>query len=515
MDTEVIRNYFLSAGSSFRRSSDWQKEFIDATGKSSVRRSGRFGVGILSAFLIGEEIHVETRKIDHQVGYRFDANINDEQINILKDSSISEGTIIKIKINNKELEKIKVKSGYKNIYWYDWYTLSNPIIKYYYYGKEITPYKNLNPDNIDILPEEWHAIDSEGYNKIQWTYSPNYSLVNYACNGIVIPVNNNNNNSQLDVGLISVLPQISIFDYNAVLPLTLDRNNFSDKLSFSTDLLTDLYKDLIAYILVFDKNSYVENKKIFIKNSRLDHPGIKNNNSYTYYHEALYGNNRYQISPERYSFLKYFINLMLISKKGFILNYNYFIQKLKSVNAILMQLESLPKDYLGLDIQDRFILITDNKINAIGDYLIAIEASNWNSETEIFDPFNSRIFLKTEKYKYLFKSDKKRMTTWLNNKCEVQFEEAGFTCLHLDNPKSSLINNAFLKKNAKNVHFIREYEIICPFEGDVLLNNLLEKYIGNDVVIPFTVEERRKKYPIAFKELKGYMEKYISKPEVI
>jgi hypothetical protein len=38
----------------------------------------------------------------------------------------------------------------------------------------------------------------------------------------------------------------------------------------------------------------------------------------------------------------------------------------------------------------------------------------------------------------------------------------------------------------------------------------LQKYIGDDVIIPFSVEERRKKYPLAFKELEKYMEKYLN-----
>jgi molecular chaperone HtpG len=42
-----------------------------------------------------------------------------------------------------------------------------------------------------------------------------------------------------------------------------------------------------------------------------------------------------------------------------------------------------------------------------------------------------------------------------------------------------------------------------------ILNDLLEKYLGKDVLIPYDIKERRKKFPLAFKELERYMKKYL------
>jgi len=63
MDIDIIKNYFLSAGASYRKSLEWQKDFLNEDGTAKIRRSGRFGVGILSAFLIGKEINIQTKKI--------------------------------------------------------------------------------------------------------------------------------------------------------------------------------------------------------------------------------------------------------------------------------------------------------------------------------------------------------------------------------------------------------------------------------------------------------------------
>jgi molecular chaperone HtpG len=501
MDIEIIKNYFLSAGASYRKSLDWQKEFLDDNGKAKIRRSGRFGVGILSAFLIGKEISIETRKHKSHQGYKFNANLNTELINVLKNSNIFEGgTHIKIKIDDNKIDEFN-KKDYKGYEWTKWYTLSKPKIQFLLYGKKIIPYKNFNPDNNESIPNEWNAIDSAGYDKILWTYNTDFTDVKLTCNGIVIP--ESYNSRALNFSLLYSVPHISIFDNNAILPLTLDRNSISENLSFEKDLLEDIYKDFIAYLLFFNKNSYLKDEKLFLKDSKLNHPSTKDD--YFRLSETSYGFNQY--SPKRHN-LKEFLNTILICKKGFIINYSYFIQKLKEVNALLIQFNSLPEGAFDFDIQDRFVLFSENKLNSIYDYKNAIEADTWNSKYGQIEPFNSRIFLKTEKYNYLFNSKIKRVSTWLKDKCKFQYEKNGFTCLSIDNPEESLITEYFLNKNSSNLHFIREYKITCPFDGDEILNNLLEKYIGDDVIIPFSLEERKKKYPLAFLELERYMKKY-------
>lgn len=501
MDIEIIKNYFLSAGASYRKSLDWQKEFLDENGKAKIRRSGRFGVGILSAFLIGKEISIETKKHKSHQGYKFNANLDTELINVLKKSDITEGgTYIKIKIDDNKIGEFN-KKDYKSYEWTKWYTLSKPEIQFLLNGKKIIPYQNYNPDNNESIPNEWNAIDSVGYDKILWTYNTDFTDVKLTCNGIVIP--ESYNSRALNFSLLYSVPQISVFDNNAVLPLTLDRNSISENLSFEKDLLEDIYKDFIAYLLFFNKNSYIKEEKLFLKDSKLNHPSTKDD--YFRLSETSYGFNQY--SPKRHN-LKEFLNTILICKKGFIINYSYFIQKLKEVNALLIQFNSLPEEAFDFDIQDRFVLFSENKLNSIYDYKNAIEADTWNNKYGQIEPFNSRIFLKTEKYNYLFNSKIKRVSAWLKDKCKFQYEKNGFTCLSIDNPEESLITEYFLNKNSSNLHFIREYKITCPFDGDEILNNLLEKYIGNDVIIPFSLEERKKKYPLAFLELEKYMKKY-------
>ena len=115
-----------------------------------------------------------------------------------------------------------------------------------------------------------------------------------------------------------------------------------------------------------------------------------------------------------------------------------------------------------------------------------------------------------DKYNFLFDPGKKRTSMTLKQKVEVIFRKEGWVGFNLDHGpgSSSLISDSFLKEYGNNINFIREYVVECPFEGDPTLDNLLERYIGDDVLIPFAMQERKKKFPFAFKELKPYMEKY-------
>lgn len=61
MNIDVVLNYFLKAGASFRMSDTWRKSFEEEDGQSAVLRSGRFGIGALAAFILGNTIHVSTR----------------------------------------------------------------------------------------------------------------------------------------------------------------------------------------------------------------------------------------------------------------------------------------------------------------------------------------------------------------------------------------------------------------------------------------------------------------------
>lgn len=104
MTLETITKYFLIAGASFRNSDLWKYQHMDDHGQSRVLRGGRFGVGALAAFLLGEEIEVQTRhfKRAEDEGIKFKARIDEPNIE-LRRCVTPAGTSIKIWVSKADV----------------------------------------------------------------------------------------------------------------------------------------------------------------------------------------------------------------------------------------------------------------------------------------------------------------------------------------------------------------------------------------------------------------------------
>ncbi|WP_413709667.1 ATP-binding protein [Rhizobium sp. Rhizsp82] len=106
MTVDILKNYFLNAGVSYRSSKVWQSDNLDNHGKSRVARSGRFGVGALAAFLIGRVIKLTTRHWKSNRGITFEAALHDKEINVsYVDCAV--GTLIEIDCDKKTEESLK------------------------------------------------------------------------------------------------------------------------------------------------------------------------------------------------------------------------------------------------------------------------------------------------------------------------------------------------------------------------------------------------------------------------
>ena len=130
MNAEIVQSYFLNAGASYRQSSAWADLFKDNSGKSRVYRSGRFGVGVLAAFLIGDQIDVTTRRYDEpsNKGIQFRANLEDDQVQ-LNYVNAPVGTSIKIKTDSRVIARLRGDQQSDQVsYRADWFTLSEPKV---------------------------------------------------------------------------------------------------------------------------------------------------------------------------------------------------------------------------------------------------------------------------------------------------------------------------------------------------------------------------------------------------
>lgn len=270
MTSSVIKDYFLRAGASFRNSQLWKKEHEDEAGKSKVLRGGRFGVGALAAFLLGNEINVTTRSFrsPREKGIEFSAQLEDEVIEMRYcDAPI--GTKITIRIESEDILKRLEPHDYnlqnsdhtRKIKWnnIDWYFLEKPSLKVKYIsgGNEyiLNSEYELSGDGA-ILSLGWNRVYHQGYADIQWTYEDFPAVT---CNGIkIVRSHSFTDYVYTDRFLISSLylafewPNMSIFDPQGILPLNLQRDHLSlNQIEFKEQLSSDVAKDFIAWFLLY------------------------------------------------------------------------------------------------------------------------------------------------------------------------------------------------------------------------------------------------------------------------
>ncbi len=270
MNLDVVQSYFLKAGASFRRGDAWRREFEDESAHSKVLRSGRFGVGALEAFLIGDTLEVKTRHIESspERGIAFHARLDDEAV-ALNWVSCAAGTTITIPIPASRHEAIKRAFLLYNMYDGEQISYRSGICRYISGhpsvkrmiqiedGPSLTlTVKGSVPSEGDVAHEPWRSIRPKDYSRIFWIYSR--SVPYLICNGIIVvdPDRSWRSVKPLLTSNILRTPQLLVYDRDGKLPLNLQRTNVTiQDVSFSAELLADIVDDLL--VLLCHKNPLV------------------------------------------------------------------------------------------------------------------------------------------------------------------------------------------------------------------------------------------------------------------
>jgi hypothetical protein len=304
MTLDTLLRYYLIAGASFRNSDVWKKQHMTQSGSSRVSRGGRFGVGALAAFLLGEEITVRTRHIDRpdKDGIEFRTTI-DEPVVQLMHCSAPAGTMIRVEISNPQvLNELRPHfSGYSVPpdevildAWpaVDWFVEETPSVVYRWSGFHLTK-KNaelyatkpkrvkceFRSNALDFVPKSfsgdagWNVLSEPSpYAGLLWQYkserlvksvdvefkhTPRNEIV---VNGIRVEViNSYDTNAFVSIPEAECIsgplyeifrPTISIYDPAGVCPINLQRSSVSfnrmgieGKLAAS--ILESLFSDLV------------------------------------------------------------------------------------------------------------------------------------------------------------------------------------------------------------------------------------------------------------------------------
>jgi molecular chaperone HtpG len=259
MTVDTVLNYFLKAGASFRFSHTWRRQHEDEQGRPRVLRSGRFGIGILAGFLLGNEIHVSTRHVTARPdeGVSFVCRLEDDTVQLDR-TTRPVGTTVSIQLPEAVFRKLAKDCFNWHHYilqepafsWY-WYCLEEPSAHFLIQGR-LVEQTYLLPSADSDLPPEWRRVRHPAFRDIHWTYLGSGPLL--TCNGIAVIDLSKEDDEEDDEdfgGEGFTRPKLSVFDPQGSLPLNLQRTGLSVKeLPFEAELLKDICYDILAFLLI-------------------------------------------------------------------------------------------------------------------------------------------------------------------------------------------------------------------------------------------------------------------------
>lgn len=389
--------------------------------------------------------------------------MDSEYIDIKKIDNFDIGTEIEILISNSKFESLENKQSNK-ILWKDWYVGDSPKIQYLLNDESQSPREIFKPNkNREIYPD--------GYDKVQWDYSKeiksSHDMI-VACNGIIITLENYNKFVHpYSSDVISYRPHLLIEDSIGNLPLSLNRNRIeSYSLPFEKDLYQDVAKDFVAQLLI---------KPISLETIK-----------------------KISVFPHNVDFL--------YSASGFSLALDYFINNLEDKNLLRI-----------LTRNDTEIKNIDLFLNKYPNLIISpLFSQLWNLRGQgekVAPNVNSHIILKKQRYKEYFEEER-RIRNWLISSHKRKWQNDKFVSYTMYGYQSTLSlfdENEFtdiVNVIDNDIQSIQEIPIkyLPAKKSGIILNDLFEKYIGDNIVIPYDLKERKKLYPLAFEELKDYIE---------
>ena len=462
MNLYDIKNYFLTIGSSYNDNIDWKK----TRDQNNIYRSGRFGIGVLAAFLLGSEITVVTRKRNEEMGYKFSLSLNDKFIQIDKVQNATFGTKIEIQSNKKILKELL--SGDNNILmdksfvilpeWDKWYIDEIPVVNYYVDGK-------LQNRGIDMSGYKELKHSSNLYGKVCWKpiqYSESTSSL--YCNGFYIcKIDHTYYKFHLrgfDQLRYLQIPDLNIVDKYNQLPLNLSRDSINEhvRYDFEKELAKEVFVDLLCRLMAFDENNLSNNTNIVNLHSygfSLRSPFIE---SFIKEKDII----EIQVINRGLLFSDRFSELMMILS-----NYNILIQINVIDNMFYHDRINYEKCY--------DFLVTEPSIS------IAI-SQNYSQELK-----------KNAQEKGWKISCKNKEIEQLFNQIIKLEDKSGFRMLSITYTSTS--------KKRKKIK--------------TTIDALFSKYMNNDPVVPYKKEERRKKYPLLFKDYSKEIDYYVNNPKEI
>lgn len=485
MTIEEIEQYFLTIGSSYNSSLEWLK----TRDLNNTYRSGRFGIGVLAAFLLGDTIEVETKSIKSKKGYSFKASLNSNFIQINKvpydsETNMEYGTTIRIHCNHHSFKSLERECADKNIqshryistysipYWYNWYINdlpNSPIIEYCIDGRVFIPYQSFK-DGYKKLHHTSHY-----YGDIYWQPQRLFSekKPRLFCNGFFICQNSNKNDfsiTRLGRYYSLKIPSLIISDIYNRLPLNLQRNNIEGNCNydFENDLAKEMYVDLICQLMAIDDITKY-NFRYFYFNK--DGFALKNG----YLNKYLEG--------------KYIFHIGIIDNKRFnFIQWTDILNNLSPNVIISFHIESLS-------------YISSKK-----------EISSWFSCYQAFAIINLKNFTEGDRHLIWAISNKYSKNIEFN-KNDDSMKSKQILPTEIETDFEFFISKVLFYKPDYPLYILVEKNIPSNNNSSAfnsyLYDDLFDKCLGSDPFIPFRINDRKKKFSFFYESHENDINEYL------
>ncbi len=267
MTADIIKNYFLKIGASYRTAESWKAQYSNSEGVH-IPRTGKFGIGMLAGFLIGDEIEVHTAHVSNiNKAIKFNYKIDSKEIALSYVNKNEIGTSIKIFSTDEKistLEKLLGKDRQPKYYRFRerpneawWYYLDSPMISINVVKASIN--RKLSPFYVikkHDMYESWFSLSETILENFFWQRNKKYNYL--YCNGVLIK-DASNPNVSLDFGIdkISIEDlEISIFDNKGIFPINLTRDNVIGDDFFELDLIKKSVNSNLIFKYLNLKNDY-------------------------------------------------------------------------------------------------------------------------------------------------------------------------------------------------------------------------------------------------------------------
>ncbi|CAH7388607.1 conserved hypothetical protein [Vibrio chagasii] len=253
MTLDVIDNYFLNIGASFRNSDYWKSNHIN-NGHSTVHRTGRFGIGLLAAYLLGDKLTVTTRHVSEPAdkGLKFECSRNSTNI-IVDHTTCDSGTTISIDLSDFTVFELS-----RHTHKWDWYVHSDIKVERKIIDLQLNTIVDL-PQRLELptcneeLDKGWNRTSHPDFDDIIWRFKDHQHLKGLYCNGIRV----SSYSTLRDVRISSYIevispqePELVIFDQDGHLPLNLERTGLDgNKVPFLKNLKQDISNNFVVNLI--------------------------------------------------------------------------------------------------------------------------------------------------------------------------------------------------------------------------------------------------------------------------